>query len=1436
MTKLKFYVQILFLGVFLFTFYLPKNLMAVGEASTKFFVYVPPNNSIWAFRDVCLIVTAITDDTQVTLTDDDRDGDSDDSWSGVLNKGQSYVCYIRDGLIDDDSRGKADGDYFLISADHPVLVSQSTNSDWQHDWVPSDNKKMLGNTFYIYAPPTTYSRRDINIFAYEDNTNVTIKDISVVGRQTTGTTLIDIEAGEQVAQFNLNVGDDIIYKYGYGRNLLYPGRTYMIQSTKPITVQYGALWGNERDGGGFVPGSNGYSSGSLFYFTVPFQLEHEQEIRIVSFNDDNHVYLDYFDNGSWINLDSWTLNSYEKAEWLSKNSIDVRSVFRVRCDADKKVSVFEANWLETGASGTSDVASFISSEDGTTAGKKFICYMAPPGYENNNRDPLTGDFYGGKFTHLMFFANMDGTEINVKDLNTLGRVINRHYLLNKEEYVDCRLSESEYNSIYNGDGNPDSGPERPYLVVESNNPISVFDNNWNDNWMTYVGSVLIPVIESSTESRDEVVSTQSFTITNAVKNTGTEALENAKIEVLLPDGMNYVNSNLINLITYDSLGPGVHSINTNHTEKVVWDNLTINVNDSLRVVVDAQLDSVYANGDPIGDGQLFTVTCNTSGTSGGEYIETQSSNAIYASTSSGGVVNDTSVVAFEDLKNLSWNDWDYNDFVARIISKLYLTKDGNVYKIVLRYEPLARGATMDHSFYQKIQFNGSAIGQLSVYDSTGQLINTKINLSFTDDSDYPIFESTKAALPPVGSFNTTNTMETQTEVVHGWTAIFTLELNNPSLNSYSEFQRPPFDPYLITERGAQIHISSLTGTPIGNTQNLDNVSRDVALYGYPLDLGILVNKNWKWPKERIDHAIWKAYPNFVSYIKSGKKSNTDWFLSYASEHIWHSGASINVNQTSEYSAETPHQKLQKALKLAAEFPVKFSEKIYSSPLLYNIDGTPGDEIIAAGMDGVLHVIDASGKDIDGWPVSLGATLRSSPALGNLDDEPDFEIVVATEDGKVHALKKDGTELPGFPIATERPIKASPVITDIDNDNANEIIVNGGDSKIYIWDQNGKLKSGWPVEIQGNEDVFGQILLTSSTGVADLNGDGFKEIFCATTAQKFYLFDHSGTPYSNYPVELDDWVYASPAVGQFDNDPTFEIVIISGKGTIYVFNEDGTTVDGFPLSLNEKVSSSPVVYDLDHDGYSEIIVGTLEGRMYVIDRLGKIWDNWPQETFSSILCSPILADIDGDGQPEIITGNNSGRIFAWHLNGNSDPEFDRWFGSTNGWIFATPAVGDVDDDGKIDLVVGSFDKELYLFDLPSTFSQENAPWPMFRGNVSRTGLVAQSSLNLPQATNFRLLSFFNYPNPVEDTDETTFQIDYSLPPEKIRLRIFDVGGALVREFNEADFAPVSLTRSRCSWDLMNGSGKKVSNGVYICRVEISRDGKTFRKIHKLALIR
>jgi uncharacterized repeat protein (TIGR01451 family) len=528
---------------------------AVGEPSTYFNIFVPPNNDN-VQRNVCLVVTAIYDSTAFSITDDGMDGDTDDSVSGMLMAGQSYILYIKDNGINDDalyaSGGtlKQDGDYFIITAGKIVYASQSTNSDWQHDWVPATNKTGMGQKFIVYAPKISGSNRDLNAFVYSDSTQVTIRKISSSPTQQTGYTNVNMYNGSIVVQKMLHRGQDLIYSGSEGRDLMISGETYVVEANKPITLQYGALFGNERDGGGYVPSSNGSSAGNLFYFGVPFQsgTSGEQEIRVVSLDASNVVTLERYSSGTWTAVKTWSLGLRTAGDWVGKNysNVNYATVFRITCSAGKRVSVFEANWLETGSVGTSDIGTMCSSLDGTSSGNDFLIYMAPPGNEQNVKNPFTGSLFGQQLTHAYLFSSNDTCHITVKDAYTNGLDLSKTFTILPGRYADCALTVTEWKSIYNGTGNT-SGPERPYLLIHSDRPISVMNTNFNDNWMMYFGTALEQSFsQNSSASQNTAKPGDTVTVSSQVVFNGSMNIDSAFVSINVGSGAKVTGSSLNN--------------------------------------------------------------------------------------------------------------------------------------------------------------------------------------------------------------------------------------------------------------------------------------------------------------------------------------------------------------------------------------------------------------------------------------------------------------------------------------------------------------------------------------------------------------------------------------------------------------------------------------------------------------------------------------------------------------------------------------------------------------------------------------------------------------------------------------------------------------------------------------------------------------------------
>lgn len=616
---------------------------ATGEPSTRFNIYVPPNNDP-VKRDVCLVITALYDSTSFTIIDDSLDGDNDDSKTGVLMAGQSYILYIRDNGINDDAQYasggvlKQDGDYFNITSDKLIFASQSTNSDWQHDWVPSVNKSSLGEKFIIYAPKITSSNRDLNVFAYSDSTFVTIRKISLTPTTITGYTNVNMYSSVIVSQRMLNRGQDLIYAYTDGRDVMISGETYVVECSKPATVQYGALWGNERDGGGYVPTSNGSSSGALAYFAVPYQsgTSGEQEIRIVSWDDNNAITLERYSGGTWVAVKSWTVNRLKAVDWVGRNNgnVSYANVFRVTCTAGKRVSVFEGNWFETGNPGTSDMATMVSGEGGTSAGTRFLTYMAPPGTQNNVRNPFTGQLFAQRLTHVYLFASADTAKVTVKDAFTGGTKLSRSYTIAPGRYVDCFLTETEWKNIYNGTGTIAGGAERPYLLIESDHNISVMNSNSNDNWMMYFGTSQEQSFGTTSSSTKEYAKVgDTINITTAITFNTQNPVTDVDVNVVCQSGLKVIGSTFNN-----------HTQNTQINGDVKESDKNTNV--TFTNVPDLQPGSSYTvnttvvtqisenNGKPLSNNSVINVETVTTGTVDGVKQQSVSTESVTINTNS----------------------------------------------------------------------------------------------------------------------------------------------------------------------------------------------------------------------------------------------------------------------------------------------------------------------------------------------------------------------------------------------------------------------------------------------------------------------------------------------------------------------------------------------------------------------------------------------------------------------------------------------------------------------------------------------------------------------------------------------------------------------------------------------------------------------------------
>lgn len=248
---------------------------------------------------------------------------------------------------------------------------------------------------------------------------------------------------------------------------------------------------------------------------------------------------------------------------------------------------------------------------------------------------------------------------------------------------------------------------------------------------------------------------------------------------------------------------------------------------------------------------------------------------------------------------------------------------------------------------------------------------------------------------------------------------------------------------------------------------------------------------------------------------------------------------------------------------------------------------------------------------------------------------------------------------------------------------------------------------------------GKAIEFGSPTLADLNGDGNKEVIIGGRDGRIYAiqsngrllwqFDSAAALNTVAPNPGTSGVAAAPAVADLDRDGTPEVIVALGKvvtvgenGGMLVLNRQGVLMPGWPrLSLDHIDSAgldgdgyadgfwaSPALGDLDGDGDLEIVNGGWDMRIYAWHHDGKLVEGWPRFLYNTTWSSPVLADLDKDGRLEIILGTDGhqgGLLVVLRGDGSEMPGFPRQIDQT---IFSSPAVGDLDGDGWLDIVVGT----------------------------------------------------------------------------------------------------------------------------------------------------
>lgn len=336
-----------------------------------------------------------------------------------------------------------------------------------------------------------------------------------------------------------------------------------------------------------------------------------------------------------------------------------------------------------------------------------------------------------------------------------------------------------------------------------------------------------------------------------------------------------------------------------------------------------------------------------------------------------------------------------------------------------------------------------------------------------------------------------------------------------------------------------------------------------------------------------------------------------------------------------------------------------------------------------------------------------------------------------------SLESSGEPFPNWP----RPVvsnseydeTSSPAVGDIDNDGENEIVYGSESGRLFAWEIDGNLLAGFPFNLGDN-------VIRNSVTLEDIDGDTTLEILVGTgnNLNQFFIIRHDGT--TVWGKTTDGHIHSTAATGDIDNNGAIEIIVgndgIAPQVGVYAWHFDSTIVAGWPKICGHHVDPSPALADIDNDGDYEIFFGSLDNLLYGLNYNCEDLAGWPKRCgnglYEGIVSSPALGDIDNDNILEVVTGrgiiqSTYGAIYAFKVTG--DTMIGMPINITTGSVVSSPALADIDEDGDIEIAVGAKNDSFYIWDLPSHYNPNKAPWAMFHHDARHTGRLPLGNIGI-----------------------------------------------------------------------------------------------------------
>ena len=432
-----------------------------------------------------------------------------------------------------------------------------------------------------------------------------------------------------------------------------------------------------------------------------------------------------------------------------------------------------------------------------------------------------------------------------------------------------------------------------------------------------------------------------------------------------------------------------------------------------------------------------------------------------------------------------------------------------------------------------------------------------------------------------------------------------------------------------------------------------------------------------------------------------------------------------------------------------------THEAFSTPAVGNIDGTGQPSIVVGGMDGHVRAWHPDGTLILDQNID-GASIEASPVLYDTNHDGVLDVIVATTGGMIVVLNVNhpaGPHLAQWQVSFHDAVGphgllgffGTPAIADLDGDGSPEIVAASWDHYIWAWHvNNGAVVANFPRFLYDTS--------WSSVALKDLDGDGRPEIIVGGDMDNYpgapypwggiiWGFWSNGVPLPGFPISLPgQTIWSSPAIADLNGDGRKDIIVGTGLNfpdpngrEVYAFDMSTRPLAGWPVSVPGRVMASPAVGDIEGNGHPDVVVLAEDGLVIAIRSNGAIL--WTSCNLDDIhACRPgygvhgsvSIADVNHDGTQEVVgmaenwmrvlDGHNGGIKAQYAVPGSwaaaSPPTIAQIQGTS--WIiqaFTANTNPDAAPDAGDSLAVWAWSTGQPL---------GAADWPTFKQNFARSG--------------------------------------------------------------------------------------------------------------------